>query len=169
MPTMLPLSFASTTRSGTITSTSASRIASRKDQSLCSSAGKDVTSRFQSCRRQYPTTPSRSTSSPRSLWPRPPVHWLAAHVSQKYHGLEELQPLVDAMKRPDPSERVSAKDALAQFHDIRAKGFSGYLSLRWRLCARDESLQRLVYNVAAGEHELHHLLTSVFRTNRGGA
>ncbi len=100
----------------------------------------------------------------------PPIHWLAAHVSQKYYGLEELQPLVDAMKRPDPSERVSAKDALTQFQDIRAKGFSGYLSLRWRLCARDESLpERFVYNVAAGERELYHLITSVFRTNRGGA
>ncbi|KAI0794636.1 hypothetical protein C8Q74DRAFT_1366062 [Fomes fomentarius] len=44
----------------------------------------------------------------------------------KYYGLEKLQPLVDAMKRPNPPERVSAKDALTQFQDIRAKGFSGY-------------------------------------------
>ncbi len=83
---------------------------------------------------------------------------------QKFYGLDKLQPLVDAMKRPEPSERLSAKDALATFQDIRTKelsGLSGYL--RWRLRPRDESLPE---TVVYGAHHLYKTVASAFGSNR---
>ncbi|KAI0794650.1 kinase-like domain-containing protein [Fomes fomentarius] len=88
----------------------------------------------------------------------------AKELVGKYYGLDKLQPLVDAMKRPNPSERVSAKDALAKFRDIRAKdlsGISGYL--RWRLRPRDESIPETVVYSA---HHLYKTVASAFGSNR---
>ncbi|KAI0794646.1 hypothetical protein C8Q74DRAFT_1215883 [Fomes fomentarius] len=88
----------------------------------------------------------------------------AKEFVDKFYGLDKLRPLVDAMKQSNPSERVSAKDALAKFRDIRVKdlsGISGYL--RWRLRPRDESLpETFVY----GAHHLYKAVASAFTSNR---
>ncbi len=95
-------------------------------------------------------------SPPRRSLLTPPVP-----SSQKFSGFDKLQPLVDVMKRTDPSERVSAQDALVKFRDIRAKDFNGYL--RWRLRPRDESIPETVVYSA---HHLYKTVASAFGSNR---
>ncbi|KAI0737365.1 kinase-like domain-containing protein [Daedaleopsis nitida] len=72
--------------------------------------------------------------------------------SQKYHGLEFLDPLLTAMRTRDPAARVSAEGALAIFRDLQAR--SNGMSLRWRLSARTESTpERMVYSTVAMARE----------------
>ena len=74
-----------------------------------------------------------------------------------YHGLDFLQPLVDAMQRVDPAARVDAREAVATFNSIRARLNNPLL--RWRLRSRTETTsERVVYDtVAVAREGLYHL------------
>ncbi|PIL33736.1 hypothetical protein GSI_04361 [Ganoderma sinense ZZ0214-1] len=74
-----------------------------------------------------------------------------------YHGLDFLQPLVDAMQRADPAARVSTQGAMTMFNSIQARLNNPLL--RWRLRSRTESAsERVVYDtVAVAREGLYHL------------
>lgn len=76
---------------------------------------------------------------------------------QKYHGLEFLQPLTDAMRQQQPDRRPSAQEALDLFEDIRARLNS--VLLRWRLRPRNESPpERVLYDsLAVAREGIYHL------------
>ncbi|KAI0944014.1 hypothetical protein AcV7_001949 [Taiwanofungus camphoratus] len=81
---------------------------------------------------------------------------------QKYHGLEFLQPLIDAMKQQDSDRRPNAETAFALFERIRRQLNSPLL--RWRLRSRDESQpERVLYDTMAAAREgIYHLKRLVF-------
>ncbi|KAM5537890.1 hypothetical protein V8D89_008366 [Ganoderma adspersum] len=74
-----------------------------------------------------------------------------------YHGLEFLQPLVDAMTQPDPAKRLTVKESMALLSSIRSRQTSALL--RWRLRSRTETAsERVVYDtVAVAREGLYHL------------
>nr|VWP01471.1 N/A [Ganoderma boninense] len=74
-----------------------------------------------------------------------------------YHGLDFLQPLVDAMQRADPVARINAREAMAMFTGIHSTLSSPFL--RWRLRSRTETTpERVVYDaVAVAREGLYHL------------
>ncbi|PIL33731.1 hypothetical protein GSI_04356 [Ganoderma sinense ZZ0214-1] len=76
---------------------------------------------------------------------------------EMYHGLDFLQPLVEAMQRTDPAARVSVQDAMAIFNSIHARLNNPLL--RWRLRSRTETTsERVVYDtVAVAREGLYHL------------
>nr|VWP01474.1 N/A [Ganoderma boninense] len=74
-----------------------------------------------------------------------------------YHGLEFLQPLVDAMTQPDPAKRLTAVESMTLLNSIRSQQTSVFL--RWRLRSRTETTsERVVYDtVAVAREGLYHL------------
>ncbi|OBZ66327.1 hypothetical protein A0H81_13866 [Grifola frondosa] len=65
---------------------------------------------------------------------------------QKHHGLDFLQPLVDAMKDIQPARRPSAEHALTIFNALCSQLNSTLL--RWRLRSRTESTpERVILNL----------------------
>lgn len=77
--------------------------------------------------------------------------------TQKYYGVEFLDRLVGAMKRPNPTERPTAQEAIEVFQECKTALTT--LALRWRLRSREESVpERVVYNsVAMAREGLYHL------------
>ncbi|KAI0049760.1 hypothetical protein FA95DRAFT_1604077 [Auriscalpium vulgare] len=70
----------------------------------------------------------------------------------KYHGLDFLAPLINAMTQQVASSRPSAEVALAEFRRMSFSLTSA--ELRWRLRPRDESVPvRVVYDTVAAARE----------------
>lgn len=68
--------------------------------------------------------------------------------SKKYHGLEFLRSLIDAMKRQQPSLRPTADELVALFQDTKKTLTPS--SVRWRLGSKSEpAYERLLYDTVA--------------------
>ncbi|KAI0737368.1 kinase-like domain-containing protein [Daedaleopsis nitida] len=81
---------------------------------------------------------------------------------EKYYDLDDLVPLLEAMRRPDPSQRVSAEEAFSMFQEIRSH--YNDISLRWRLRARSESApERMVYDAVTVALEGYYQLKRLVR------
>ncbi|KAI0657805.1 kinase-like domain-containing protein [Cubamyces menziesii] len=69
-------------------------------------------------------------------------------LAQKYHGLEFLRSLIDAMKRQQPSLRPTADELVALFQDTKKTLTPS--SVRWRLGSKSEpAYERLLYDTVA--------------------
>lgn len=80
--------------------------------------------------------------------------------TQRYHGLDFLDPLISSMTERVPSQRPTAPNALSQFNIIKSN--LNTLVLRWRLRPREESVpERVVYDTVAVARETYHHLKKI--------